>query len=218
MHKFLVGMLLILGAALAKDMELSFEIGETYNDSFRMFGKTFHTTPQIAVWLEDSSGTYVTTLMVTRKAAKGNYAGHRGAREESLPVWAFARSVRNRKGGFMPLTKSALPDAITGASVKTDFVWLLTIADEYFNNGYSIKLEINNSMDFNEYYKKDKEKNSANGQPSLVYQLPLDEENSGFTLLGQGDPMGNDGDIDPVDSHLTSALKIVKKISITIKE
>ncbi len=210
-----------VGTVLSQDVLLSFEIGETYNDSFKMFGKTIHTTPQIAVWIEDSKGSFISTLMVTYKTAKGKYAGHRGGREGSLPVWAHSRGKLAKRGGYMPSGRDVLVDAISGASPKSNFDWQFSIDEKYLNSGYVIKLEVNNSMDFNMTYADKMSKdskfynNDVNGQPSLVYALSLDKENMDLILEGSGDPAGLDGVIDPIGSELTSALNIVKSIHLT---
>lgn len=197
-------------------------IGEKYNDSFKIFGKTIHTTPQIAVWLEDSSGRLVKTLKVTRKAAKGKYAGHRGGRVESLPVWAFARG--KGKEGIVPDRKSQLPDVITGASKKNSFLWEITFEEQYQNSGYVLWVEVNNSMDFNHYYQKELAEDSpyynigVNGQPSLIYKGSGSTETIRVQLVGYGDPAGRNGMIRPIDSTITTALSIIKEITVHVKD
>lgn len=202
---------------------IKFEIGSTYNDSFKIMGKTIHTTPQIAAWIESSKGEFVKTLMVTRKSSKGKYAGHRGGREESLPVWSFARNVIDKKGRTAPTKKTALPDAVTGASKKSDFDWQVEIEDHYYSGGYRLCIEVNNSMDFNDYYREDLPKedpfynNKVNGQPSLVFKGDLGDNETECTLVGYGDAAGNNGEIHAVDSTLTTALDIIKSINLIRK-
>lgn len=200
--------------------EIQFDIGARYNDSFKMMGKTIYTTPQIAVWVESTEGAFVQTLMVTRKSAKGAYAGHRGGREESLPVWCFARNKVDKKGRYAPTRKNPLPDAVTGASEKSDFSWSVEIAEQFFNGDYRLCVEVNNSMDFNSHYGERVPKesvyynNGVNGQPSLVFKGDLGDNETACRLVGYGDPAGSDGELSPIDSTLTSALQIIKNITV----
>lgn len=89
-------LLFVLGGALGQtEAPLSIEV------EFAV-----HENPQIAVWLEDSEGRFVDTLMVTRLVGSfglGNRPGRPdfgggfmwpyGRREQTLPVWAHRRSV-----------------------------------------------------------------------------------------------------------------------------
>lgn len=203
--------------------EIQFSIGESYNSSFKMFGKTIHTTPQIAVWLEDSSGTFVRTLKVTYKTAKAKYVGHRGGREESLPVWAFARGEIDRKGRRAPSSKTALVDEVTGASKKEDFTWAVSLDESYLSKGLTLCVEVNNSMDFNHFYKKELKEGEpgynkgANGQPSLVFKAPLSNNRVACELVGYGAPAGTDGEIRPIDRSLSSALSLMKAITVVVE-
>lgn len=215
-----VFIVLLLCCTVLVGANIKFEIGSTYNDSFKLMGKTIHTTPQIAVWIESREGVFVKTLMVTRKSSKGAYAGHRGGREEALPVWCFARNSIDKKGRRAPTKKSALPDAVTGASRKSDFQWQVEIEERYYSDGYRLCIEVNNSMDFNEHYKKELPKehcfynNRVNGQPSLVFKGTLGDNVTVCKLVGYGDPAGKDGEISAIDSTLTTALEILKEIKL----
>lgn len=218
-----VGLLVFVIYQLLSAAEIQFVIGESYNSSFKMAGKTIHTTPQIAVWLEDSSGRFVQTLKVTYKTAKAKYVGHRGGREESLPVWAFARGEIDTRGRRAPSHKTALPDAVTGASKKEDFAWKLSLDSSAISRGMMLCVEVNNSMDFNHFYKEKLDESSlgynkgVNGQPSLVFKAPLSNNRVSCELVGYGHPAGKDGEIRPVDRSLSSALSLIKTITVVME-
>ncbi len=77
--------------------------------------------PQIAVWIEDNSGNFVETLMVTRLVGTfglGNRPGRPdfghgylwpyGRREDTLPIWAHARGVEYERLVFQNCRESTL--------------------------------------------------------------------------------------------------------------
>lgn len=77
--------------------------------------------PQIAVWLEDSQGQFVDTLMVTRLTGTfglgnrpgqpnlgGGYRWPYGRRENVLPVWAHRRGVRYPRMVFQDCREDSL--------------------------------------------------------------------------------------------------------------
>lgn len=105
---FLLALTLVAGPALATERGLTIEL--------RPSG-----SPQIAVWLEDESGAFVDTLMVTKLVGTfglGNRPGRAdfgggflwpyGRREMSLPVWAHRRNVEHDRLVFQDCRESSL--------------------------------------------------------------------------------------------------------------
>ena len=94
---------------------------------------------------------------------------------------------------------------------------------------FVVKVEINHSTDFNEAFPKSAkegtpttpaEKKEA-GQPALVYaaEVDLTSGKKEFTakLIGHSSPDGSNGEIITDTSSLTTALHIVKSITIHIQ-
>ena len=91
---------------------------------------------------------------------------------------------------------------------------------------FVVKIEINHSTDFNEFYPASAREGDANysggkmgsGQPAVVYAATVDlssgQHEFPAALIGHSSPDGSDGSVDPDLSTLTSALHIVKGIVI----
>ena len=165
--------------------------------------------PQVAVWLEDADGNYIRTLYVTSRAEKRSWIfSPKDGRPESLPVWYCASGENPAKSGG---EKTAL-DAVSSATPKGGVIFGAEIDGE---KSYVIKVELNNSFDYNGFYTK---KNSGvNGQPSVVYGALIPD---GFTqeirieLLGTGSVDGSDGIIHPETENLTTAKNIISCIAV----
>ena len=94
---------------------------------------------------------------------------------------------------------------------------------------FIVKVEINHSADFNEAFPKSAKEGDANytggkegsGQPALVYaaEVDLTSGKKEFTakLIGNSSPDGSNGEIVTDTSSLTTALHIVKSITIHIQ-
>lgn len=69
------------------DLKISIEQGEEWLHDFPLFlGIKKKNPPQIAVWLEDTAGNYLSTVYVTEKAATQSWQSAGGnRRKESLP-------------------------------------------------------------------------------------------------------------------------------------
>jgi len=193
-----------------------------------------HNYPMMAIWIEDSKGTYIQTLFVNESVAKG-YFRHAdnstgkwqpGAlvRPASLPVWAHKRGVKNDLGNYMPTQDLPVPDAYTGATPAGDFL-LKTNADDPLPQKFRILFEINQSWDWNEYWTNNKYPDDADyktsSQPSLVYAVDVDLEdlkiNYVLQPLGYGHYSGKTGEIFSDLSSMTTAMEITKVIEVRIK-
>ncbi len=190
-----------------KQITLFIEKGDAWTHWFKIMPLIgFNTTPQIAVWLSDTDGNFIKTLYLTSKQKKIR-------RSEALPVWSFQQM--NAPENVLLVT-SATPKG----SLKLD-------SDlEPGNKTCFLNVELNLSMDYNEFYPKNAVKGSPNysgtsGQPSLIYQTKIESNAApGYTelkLVGHGSPEGSSGKISPDTTTLTTALNMVKKISITLK-
>ncbi len=168
----------IITLITAKPINVKITPGDHWNHSFKMGLFTVNTTPQFAIWFSDTTGKYLATLMVTEKSATSAYKGARDSRPSSLPIWSHARGVLSDKGNYMPSRREPLPDAVTSASPTADTVIQCVIPDSLLEQNLVLFVEVNGSMDFNEYYSENASEdhpgynNAVNGQPSILYQLP----------------------------------------------
>lgn len=184
--------------------------------------------PQIAVWLEDTAGNYLSTVYVTHKIATQSWQSAGGnRRKEALPHWCHRRGVQYKDGLYLPTKDTPLADGISGATPRKSFA--LRLRPARTPGQFVVKIEINHSTDFNEYYPKSAKAGEANysggkegsGQPALVWQArinPASEQRSfEAVLLGHSSPDGSSGDLSGDLSGLTSALAIVKRIVVYVE-
>lgn len=154
MKKIFASVLLSVAAAFiwAEKISVAVNPGEAYSKR----------APQIAVWVEDSDGTYVDTLFVTKKASGNKWIGSpKDGRPESLPDWYRAKG----QNPAVKISKDDL-DATTSATPKKGIVISKDLELEK-GKTYVFKCQANQSFDYNEYYTK---KNSGvDGQPAVLY-------------------------------------------------
>jgi hypothetical protein len=154
--------------------------------------------PQMAFWLEDTDGKFVTTVYVTHKGATEDWATFPGAgkygttREAALPVWSY----KHREIGMMPMatcsachakrkaaekTTASTPllDAITSATPDAGFTREWSVPENLEPGTYVACAEINHARDWNEAYRSDARETDpgwsgggavGSGQPSLVWR------------------------------------------------
>ena len=94
---------------------------------------------------------------------------------------------------------------------------------------FVVKVEVNHSTDFNETYPESAKEGEpgysggrhGSGQPAVVYAADVDlssgSEEFEAVLVGHSSPDGSSGGIDPDISGLTSALRIVERITIRVR-
>lgn len=210
------------------NVRISVEQGEEWLHDFRIFWFVkMKNSPQIAIWTEDTEGNYLSTVYVSEKIAKQSWTAAGGnRRKEALPCWSYARGKQYSDGLYLPTKEEPLPDAVTGATPKGSFSANVCI-DENIRQ-FVVKCEFNHSTDFNYYYPKDAREGDKNysggkmgsGQPSVVYaaMIDLDSDKKDYTaiLQGHGSPAGSNGKIYPDVSELTTALNIVKSITVHV--
>ena len=190
--------------------------------------------PQIAVWIEDDKGNYLTTLYVTNRTAKQNWRKAPGdntpkkdiRRKSSLPHWAHQRGIKYDDGLYLPTKDQPLPDVITSATPKKGFQLATKVGPEL--KKFIVKVEINHSADFNQYYPQDAKKDEENysggewgsGQPAVVYAAEVDlskeQNNYQLKLIGHSSPDGNDGSLNQDLSKLTTAKDIVQNLRLVV--
>lgn len=206
------------------------EQGKAWKHDFPLFlGISRKNDPQIAIWIEDTCGNYVSTVYVTKKIATQSWIMSRGnRRQEALPHWCHSRGVSYEDGLYSPTKKNPLPDAITGATPKGSFKVAFSPAGGY--EKFVVKIEVNHSTDFNNSYPKSARQGELNysggkegsGQPALVYSVWVDtslpQKSFEAKLIGHSSPDGSSGNVYSDLSGITSALDIVRKITVHVQQ
>lgn len=209
------------------DIEIEVETGEHWLHDFPLFlGITKKNPPQFAIWIEDTSGNYISTVFVTYKTATEGWQSNAGnRRKESLPHWCHQRGVVYEDGLLLPTKEHPLVDGITGATPQEDKT--IKISPVNLEKPFVIKAEFNHSVDFNRYYPKDAKEGDANysggemgsGQPAVVYSATIyrDTKKTILELMGHSSPDGSQANVYADMQTLTTALTIVKSINVAIK-
>lgn len=210
-------------------------------------GKHFW-NPQLAIWLEDSSGNFLETLLVTTSTARGLfYAGRSAAnfkesdevktennaptrRVDALPYWSHRRNLRYSDGYYSPPPSEPLPDAITGATPKENFYFKSPANAIESLESFRIMVEVNVAFDDNEYYSEydfpeDSLYHSGTGllgQPSLIYATSISRKDAQryylLHLMGHGHHSGATGELFPDTGTVTTAKYVVERIVVGINE
>lgn len=211
------------------DIKVLVTKGDEWLHDFPLFlGIEKKNPPQIAIWVEDLAGNYLTTIYASHKIATESWQSNGGnRRKESLPVWCYARGVLYPDGLYLPTKAEPLVDGISGATPHGSFdVKIRSVGDL---KQFIVKVELNHSTDWNDNYPKNAKEGDINytggkegsGQPAVVYsaEIDLDSNRKQYTatLIGHSSPDGSNGDIYSDTSSLTSALNIVKEITINIQ-
>lgn len=211
------------------DLKIFIEKGDNYLHDFPLFmGIKTKNAPQIAIWMEDTEGNYLSTIYVTHKIATRSWffsGGNR--RKEALPHWCYKRNIKAEDGLYLPTKATPFTDGITGATPKENFDMKITPQNDL--KQFVIKIEVNHSTDFNDFYPKSAQAGEANysggkmgsGQPAVVYAADIDltsgKKEFKAELMGHSSPDGSNGEIIQDNSTLTTALNIIKGISIKTK-
>ena len=211
------------------DIKVMVTKGDEWLHDFPLFlGIDKKNPPQIAIWIEDLAGNYLTTIYVSHKIATDSWQSNGGnRRKEALPVWCYSRNVQYSDGLYLPTNDQPLVDGISGATPQGSFdVKISPVGDL---KQFVVKIELNHSTDWNESYPKNAKEGEANysggkegsGQPAIVYSAAVDLNSSKkqytATLIGHSSPDGSNGNIYSDISFLTSALNIVKEITINVQ-
>ncbi|MBE0675288.1 MAG: hypothetical protein IH591_11550 [Bacteroidales bacterium] len=189
--------------------------------------------PLMAIWIEDTQGKYIQTLYVARSVATGifRFGGQEANRwvespkraPQTLPYWAHKRGVVASDGLFMPEPANPVADAYTGATPTTGFV-LTAKADNVLSGGFKVMMEINQNWDWNQYWTNDRfpgdENYAMSAQPALVYEAVITagagEGTIAMVPVGHSHYSGKTGELFSDLSTLTTALRIVESVTVTV--
>ncbi|MCF8380374.1 MAG: hypothetical protein K9H49_12395 [Bacteroidales bacterium] len=205
--------------------------GQTLEIKFEKGSK--HNHPLMAAWLEDMDGNYIQSLFVAKSIATGVFEhgktseGHWEAgeirRPAALPVWSHKRGIKAKDGLYTPGPDTKVPDAYTGATPMRDFV-LLSKLDKKLSGKFRIRLEINQTWDWNEFWTNNKypdnEEYKTSCQPALVYEAIVDfdsgEKEYPMKVIGHSHYAGENGEINDDLSTITTALNIIESLSVRL--
>jgi hypothetical protein len=181
--------------------------GDYYVFTFKAWEMEITTEPQMAFWLEDTSGNCLATVYVTFKYATQDWFVPSGVKREgvrrpsSLPIWTqrhqkkgiqekeLCRACHERhkvKGG--PAEPEPPLDAVTGSTPRWGFTreWAIPLRLE--PGEYTVLAEINNAMDPNDTYwvpsaerppdEDDRLYGGTSGQPSVLWSGILEVSDS----------------------------------------
>lgn len=149
-------------------------------------------------------------------------------RPESLPVFLHALGIKSKTGQFFPEEMPKDIDGYAGATFMDNFV-LASKAKSDLPKQFKLRFEINQSFDFNDYYSSNRFPDDAiysgdgySAQPSVIYEVIIDVDNLQpiyvMKLIGHGHHSGQDGDIHPDMSQLSTATHIVDRILVEVKQ
>lgn len=211
------------------DFKVCVEQGDNWLHDYPLFlGINKKNPPQIAIWIEDENGHYVSTVYASYKIATQSWQSAGGnRRKEALPYWCYCRGVKYPDGLYLPTKKQSLTDGVTGATPTGSFDVKLHPVKEMTH--FKVMVELNHSTDFNDSYPKSAIEGDSNysggkngsGQPALVYCADVDTTSgqSSFNalLIGHSSADGSDGKLYDDLSGITTALHIVEHITITLQ-
>lgn len=211
------------------DLCVNIEAGDGWLHDYPLFlGIKKKNPPQIAAWLEDTDGRYLGTLYASKKIATQGWASSGGnRRKEALPYWCHRRGVVYEDGLYLPTKSQPLVDGMTGATPRADFN--VRLKEKTGLRHFYVMVEVNHSIDFNDRYSDDKREGEpdysggpeGSGQPALVYRVDvnLDSASTSFdaVLIGHSSADGSDGKLYNDLYGITSALTIVKLITVNVK-
>ncbi len=202
-------------------VQFSFKRGTAWGNEVKVGPAKFRITPQIALWIEDSSGKSLQNIYVTKRFAKQEWRtikSHPDStyRTMSLPFWLNKMIAA---GLPVPTQSKPLPDAVTAATPSGSFT-IDTHIKSQIKSGI-IWCEVNCSFDNNEVYSKEKP-NSYNGQPSVLFSGEYNSTDTSHTPVqliykGHGGESGTDGALYTDDSGITTARSVIESIEYVIK-
>jgi len=193
-------------------------------------GLTYTSVPQVAFWLEDLNGQYISTIYVTQKISNASFVSTDDifgtvSRPESLPYWAHQRGVKYDDGSLMPSTTNTDLDGMTGATPLGNYDVRSKVNSDL--QQFKVMMEINRSYDFNDFYSKDKypddpiySGSGSSGQPSVIYEarINLDNKQQAYFMqpVGHGHHSGADGKLYEDMTGIDTALELVKRVVVQI--
>jgi len=147
-------------------------------------------------------------------------------RPESLPVFLHKLAIQTTAGIHVPTGNDSAIDGYSGATLLDHFL-LTSRTLRPLPESYKVRLEMNQSFDFNEYYSSNRYPDdpvySGDGytaQPSVVYEAIIDttlpQQYFPMTMIGRGHHSGADGELHLDLENLTTALQLVDRVIVEV--
>ncbi|MCK4258917.1 MAG: hypothetical protein KAX49_08065 [Halanaerobiales bacterium] len=208
--------------AAEKDREIIISVkqGDHYYHTMKWLNLIpIKNSPQMAFWLEDTSGKYISTIYVTSRSALSKWRGGKNIRRPSaLPIWSHKRGVKSSDGYYMPAKDNQLPDAVTGATPNESFSKVWKMPEDVKSGTYVLRAEFNHSYDYNDNYAKDDIEGDVSGEPSILWEVEIefgDEESKVLMQpVGHGHRTGENGEIYRELDSLSTAISIIESIEV----
>jgi hypothetical protein len=217
--------LLVCVSSLVARPRLVISVAPGQNYTHSLFFKEM--PPQMAYWIEDSTGGYVETIYVSPFTWEALQKGS-VKRPEALPVWLgrYRAAHADQPDGVSGATekKGAEPDGVSGATPHEQFSHEWDVPASLPQGRYRVLAELNNSFDYNDTYAKNLKKgdpnyNGVNGQPSVVWiaTVTIHEQPDTVTMriAGHGDHTGHSARLFPHVDGVTSASQMVRQMLVT---
>lgn len=200
--------------------------------------------PQMAIWVEDSTGNFIQTVFISRATAEGLFFGGRSKenfktfdeetdasgdyrRVDALPVWSHKRNIKYDDGMYVPPNYQPIVDGTSGPTISESFLLKTSVNDL---EKFRVRVEINVAFDDNEFYSEfdfpdDDIYHSGTGQlgqPSIIFEAEVDTRDGQnyylMNLIGHGHRSGQTGELYTDLSTLTTAKHIVERIVLGVKK
>jgi len=147
-------------------------------------------------------------------------------RPESLPVFLHKLAIQTTAGIHVPTGNNSAIDGYSGATLLDHFL-LTSRTLKPLPESYKVRLEINQSFDFNEYYSSNRYPDdpvySGDGytaQPSVVYEAIIDttlpQQYFPMAMVGRGHHSGADGGLHFDLENLTTALQLIDRVIVEV--
>ena len=149
-------------------------------------------------------------------------------RPESLPVFLHKLGAQADNGFYVPTDGKLAIDGYSGATMKDNFIYSIQLPKQLAGK-YRVRFEINHSFDFNEYYSSDRfpedpvySGNGFSAQPSVIYESIIDFDSpkslNRMEIVGRGHHSGQDGALYYDLENLTTALALIERILVTVRD
>ena len=157
-------------------------------------------------------------------------------RPESLPVFLHQLASKTKQEFLFSTGKTALGDSSTaysidgfaGATLLDNFL-LSSRTIKSMPDKYRVRLEINQSFDFNKYYSSDRFPNDPiysgdgySGQPSVIYEAVVDIQSPQhfylMSLIGHGHHSGQNGVVDSDMNNVTTARELIDRVVVELRK
>jgi hypothetical protein len=158
------------------------------------------------------------------------------ARPESLPVFLHQLASQTKRKFFSSSDKSVRGssptthsiDGFAGATILDNFL-LSARSLKSMPDKYRVRLEINQSFDFNTFYSSDRfpddpiySGDGYNGQPSVIFEAIVDRQSSQhyypMSLIGHGHHSGRNGVMHTDMEKITTAKELIDRVIVELRK